>query len=99
MSTTWQRAAAATVALIAGATSAYAATSGPRGTVNAYTAKDLSRARQAAREADYQPIALAFAQDGNIFLTATRDRELYQVTVTPAEKLYASTGLPLKPGN
>ena len=104
LTSSWQCAALATAvlitaALVAGGASAYAATQGPAGTVNAYTAQELSRARAVAHNADYQSAALAFAQDGNIFLNATRDGELYQVTVTPAEKLYASTGLPLKPGD
>ena len=97
MHTTWQSTGAAIIVLIAGVTGAYAATPGLHGTVNAYTAEELSRAREAARQADYRPDALAFAQDGNIFLTATRNQELYEVTVTPSEKVYASTGLPRKP--
>jgi membrane-bound lytic murein transglycosylase len=95
--TTWQSAGAAIIAVVAGASGAYAVTPAPHGTVNAYTAEELTRARKAVSEADYHPAALAFAQDGNIFLTARRNRELYEVTVTPSEKVYASTGLPQKP--
>src|ERR1700754_2068524 len=85
LTSSWQCAALATAvlitaALVAGGAGAYAATQGPAGTVNAYTAQELSRARAVAHNADYQSAALAFAQDGNIFLNATRDGELYQVT-------------------
>ena len=45
-------------------------------------------------EAGYKPDVLEFAQDGNLFYTATKAGDTYEVTVVPSGQVYASTGLP-----
>src|SRR6185312_3762719 len=77
------------------APAAAAAPAGSDGTVNASTPAMLGRARQAAEHAGYHPIAIAAVQDGNVFLNATRDNQVFEITFTRAGKLFVSTGLPL----
>lgn len=80
----------AAVMVAASATAAFAA----QATVNSYTQAEESRAKAAITKAGYQPDALAAAQDGNLFFTATKGGEIYQATVTASGKLFVSTGLP-----
>ena len=54
----------------------------------------VTRARAAISDAGYQPTVLQFAQDGNLFFTAIKSGNTYEITVTQAEKLYVSAGLP-----
>ena len=69
-------------------TPGYGAT-GP--TVNSYTPAQEKRADNAARTAGYAPGIVTMAQAGNLFLDATRGGETYSLTVTPDDKVYAST--------
>ena len=64
-------------------------------TVNSFTPAEEAHARSAVTEAGYKPSILEFAQAGNLFFTATRDDNIYEVTVTPSGKTFASTGLPV----
>jgi hypothetical protein len=82
--------------LLAGG-SAFAQTSDLRGTVNEVTPAQAARARAAATHAGYQPTVLESAQDGNIFFTATRGGNIYEVTVTRSGQVFASNGLPETP--
>lgn len=70
-----------------------------KGTVDASTPAMIDKARRAAREAGYQPVAVEFVQDGNVFLTATRDDRVYGVVLTRAGRFYASNGIPESPKN
>jgi hypothetical protein len=63
------------------------------GTVNDYTAAQVSDARDASLEAGYIPDTVESAQAGNLFLTATKNGQVYTVVVTPNENVYASTPL------
>jgi hypothetical protein len=60
-------------------------------TVNTYTPAEEKRADDAARTAGYAPGIVTMAQAGNLFLNATRDGRTFSLTVTPDEKIYAST--------
>lgn len=64
-------------------------------TVNDYSAADRARAEKAARAAGFAPKAVVMAQAGHLFLNAEKDGQTYMLTVTPAGKVYASTGTPL----
>jgi len=65
-----------------------------KGTVDASTPRIIARARHDAENAGYRPTAVEFVQDGNVFLTATRDNQVYEITVSPCGKAFVSTGLP-----
>lgn len=65
-----------------------------RGTVNAVSQSEIARARTAISRAGYQPTVLEFAQAGNLFFTATRNANTYEITVTPSDQVYPSIGLP-----
>lgn len=71
-------------------TPAYAA-GGPSQTVNSYKPAQEKRADAAARNAGYTPGIVTMAQAGNLFLDATRGGALYSLTVTPDDKVYASS--------
>ena len=91
------RPAAIVILLISAATPVSAATftlPELKGTVDASTPAMIDKARHAARAAGYQPTAVQFVQDGNVFLTATRDNQVYGVVLTRAGKFYASNGIP-----
>ena len=66
---------------------------GVPGTVNAVSESEMTRAKGAISHAGYQPVVLEMAQDHNLFFTATKGGETYEVTVTPGAKLYVSTGI------
>ena len=87
----------ALVSLLSAATGALAQTSQFRGTVNEVTPAQLERGRAAVTKAGYQPVVLQFAQDGNLFFTATKNGMNYTLTVTPPGQVYASSGLPENP--
>lgn len=78
------------LALAAGCAPTYGAVS-PQQTVNSYTPAEEKRADDAARTAGYVPGIVTMAQAGNLFLDATRNGQTYSLTVTPDEKVYAST--------
>jgi len=63
-------------------------------TVNSFAHAQDARDRKAIIEAGYKPDVLEFAQDGNLFYTATKAGDTYEVTVVPSGQVYASTGLP-----
>ena len=65
-----------------------------KGTVDAWTPAMLEKARHAATKAGYRPVAVQFVQDGNVFLTADRGDQVYDLVLTRAGKLYASSGTP-----
>jgi hypothetical protein len=65
-------------------------------TVNSFSPAQDARDRKAIVEAGYKPAVLEFAQDGNLFYTATKGGDMYGVTVVPSGHVYASTGLPEK---
>ena len=71
-------------------TPGYSAVS-PSQTVNSFTPAQEKRADAAARSAGYMPGIVTMAQAGNLFLDATRNGEIYSLTVTPDEKVYASS--------
>jgi hypothetical protein len=71
----------------------------PMGTVNSFTHAEDARARAAIIAAGYHPEVLTMAQADNLFYTATKNGEDYQITVTPSDKVFASTGLPEQAGN
>jgi hypothetical protein len=81
--------------LLSAATGAFAQTEFP-GTVNEVTQAQLEQGRAAVTKAGYQPTVLQFAQDGNLFFTATKGGLQYSVTVTRSGQVYASTGVPEK---
>jgi len=81
------------VALMAAAIPAFAV---PGTTVNSFTHAQDTRARKAIIEAGYKPVVLEFAQADNLFYTATKNGDSYEVTVVPSGQVYASTGLPEK---
>jgi hypothetical protein len=87
---------AAIIILLIGAAAPVSAASLPdfKGTVDASTPTMIDKARHAAHEAGYQPIAVQFVQDGNVFLTATRGHQVYGVVLTRSGKFYASNGIP-----
>jgi hypothetical protein len=66
---------------------------GAPGTVNAVSENEIARAKGAISHAGYQPVVLEMAQDHNLFFTATKGGETYEVTVTPGARLYVSTGI------
>ena len=70
---------------------------GPSATVNSYTPAQEKRADAAARSAGYTPGIVTMAQAGNLFLDATRGGELYSLTVTPDNKVFASTPVQQSP--
>ncbi len=70
---------------------------GVPGTVNAVSDSEIARATAAILHAGYQPAVLAMAQDHNLFFTAAKGGETYEITVTPDRKLYVSTGLAANP--
>ena len=86
----------ALVSLLSATAGAFAQTSQFRGTVNDVSPAQLERGRAAVTQAGYQPGALQFGQDGNLFFTATRNGMDYTLTVTPKGQVYASNGLPEK---
>jgi hypothetical protein len=63
------------------------------GTVNDYTHAQETHASNALIQSGYKPDVLEFAQDGNLFFTATKDGVVYMVTVTPSGRTFASTGI------
>lgn len=65
-------------------------------TVNFFSSAQDARDRKAIVEAGYKPTVLEFAQDGNLFYTATKGGDMYGVTVVPSGQVYASNGLPEK---
>jgi len=67
---------------------------GMPGTVNAVSDSEIVRAKAAITHAGYQPVVLEMAQDHNLFFTAAKGGETYEITVTPDGKLYVSTGTP-----
>lgn len=67
-------------------------------TVNSFSPAQDARDRKAIVEAGYKPTVLEFAQDGNLFYTATKGGDMYGVTVVPSGQVYASNGLPEKNG-
>ena len=75
-------------------TAAISAETGIPGTVNVVSENEILRAKAEISHAGYQPGVLEMAQDHNLFFTATKGGETYEVTVTPNRKLYVSTGLP-----
>jgi hypothetical protein len=74
-------------------TAAVSAETGTPGTVNAVSDGEISRAKAAITHAGYQPDALEMAQDHNLFFTATKGGDTYEITVIPGAKLYVSTPL------
>lgn len=64
------------------------------GTVNDASAAQIARARAAIAREGYQPTVLQFAQDNNLFFTATKGGNTYEITVTPRDQIYVSVGLP-----
>jgi hypothetical protein len=68
-----------------------------KGTVDAWTPAMLDKARDAAMNAGYHPTAVEFVQDGNVFLTAVRNNEVYGVLLTKSGKFFASNGIPESP--
>ncbi len=77
------------------ATAAFAQTP-MRGTVNDVSQAQIARARAAITRAGYHPTVFQFAQDGNLFFTATKGDHSYGITVTPGDQVYVSVGLPLR---
>ena len=75
-------------------TTANSAETGMPSTVNAVSESEIAGAKAAISHAGYQPGALEMAQDHNLFFTATKGGETYEITVTPGKKLYVSTGVP-----
>ena len=65
-----------------------------KGTVDAWTPAMIARARYSAENAGYRPTAVEFVQDKNVFLTATRANQIYEITLTRSGKLFVSTGTP-----
>lgn len=84
----------ATALMITAAASAALAVS--ETTVNSFTHAQDAKARKAIIEAGYKPNVLEFAQAGNLFYTATKKGDTYEVTVVPSGHAYVSTGLPEK---
>jgi len=84
----------ALAALLSAGTSAFAQTPDFKGTVNEVTPALRARAEAAITKAGYRPTVLQFAQDGNLFFTATRNGQTYDATVTRDGKVYFSNGLP-----
>jgi hypothetical protein len=78
------------------ATAAFAQTPILRGTVNDISQAQIARAQAAITRAGYRPTVLQFAQDGNLFFTATKGDHSYGITVTPSDQVYVSVGLPLQ---
>jgi hypothetical protein len=72
---------------------AASAQTGTPGTVNAVSDNEIARAKAAISHAGYQPVVLEMAQDHNLFFTAIKGGETYEITVTPDRKLYVSTPL------
>jgi hypothetical protein len=65
------------------------------GSTDSYTPAQADKAKAAARAAGYDPVVISMAQGGNIFINAKRDGQIYSLTVTPEDKVYASTSNPL----
>ena len=82
------------MAALALTNAAIPASAAPVTTVNSFTHAQDTRARKAIIEAGYQPDVPEFAQAGNLFYTATKIGDTYEVTVVPSGQVYASTGLP-----
>ena len=59
-------------------------------TVNSFTHAQDTRDRKAIVEAGYKPVVLEFAQDDNLFYTATKNGDSYEVTVVPSGQVYPS---------
>jgi len=78
------------------ATPVFAQTPMLRGTVNDVSQAQIARAQAAITRAGYRPTVLQFAQDGNLFFTATKGDHSYGITVTPSDQVYVSVGLPLR---
>lgn len=64
---------------------------GNPGTVNYFTPAQKAQAFRAAAAAGFTPTVVGAFQDGNFFLTAQKEGELYQLTVVPSGHVYAST--------
>lgn len=75
------------------ATAASSAETGTPGTVNAVSEGEIARAKAAISHAGYQTGVLETAQDHNLFFTATKGGQMYEITVTPDKRLFVSTGL------
>jgi hypothetical protein len=96
METNMRLAVLALGSLLSATTGAFAQTPDLRGTVNEATPAEVEQGRAAVTKAGYQPTVLQFAQDGNLFFTATKSGMVYGVTVTRSGQVYASNGLPEK---
>ena len=83
----------ALAAFLSAGTSAFAQAPNLKGTVNEFTPDQRARAEAAITKAGYHPTVLQFAQDGNLFFTATRNGQTYDATVTRDGKVYFSNGL------
>ena len=84
----------ALVSLLSATAGAFAQTPQFRGTVDEVTPAQLEHGRALVTKAGYNPVVLQFGQDGNLFFTATRNGMSYDITVTRAGEVYASSGLP-----
>ncbi len=84
----------ALAALLSAGTSAFAQTPDFKGTVDEVTPALRARGEAAINKAGYRPAVLQFAQDGNLFFTATKNGQEYDATVTRDGKVYFSNGLP-----
>lgn len=60
-------------------------------TVNSYTHAQAARALKAAADAGFGSTAIVDAQAGNFFMTANKNGNAYQLTVTPEGKVYPGT--------
>src|SRR5665213_840269 len=80
--------------LAATATAAFA----QAGTVDAYTPADEAKAKAAVSAAGFTPGAVATAQAGNLFLSATKGADKYFVTVTADGHVYPGPALGSVPG-
>ena len=78
------------------ATGSSGAEIGMPGTVNAVSQSEIVTAKAAISHAGYQPGVLAMAQDHNLFFTASKGAETYEITVTPDKKVYVGTAVPMQ---
>jgi hypothetical protein len=80
----------ATLLIIAGATSAFAAK-----TVNSYTPQQFAHAKALVAQKGRHVVAVENVQDGNFFFIAIGDGSAYLVTVTSSGEVYFSNPHPL----
>ena len=71
---------------------------GSPGTVNYFTPAQKARAFRIATGAGYTPTVVEAFQDGNFFLTATKNGQAYELTVLPSGQFYASSPIPASNG-